>query len=69
MLGPTIYIPSGLAKLLIPLTSSRQMPPVLADRLGAVVENRSGAADRVHVGPKAPWQSGRSLICCAASLS
>lgn len=28
MLGPTIYIPSGLAKLLIPLTSFRaQMLP------------------------------------------
>jgi hypothetical protein len=24
MLGPTIYIPSGLAKLLIPLTTCRQ---------------------------------------------
>lgn len=40
MLGPTIYIPSGLAKLLIPLTSSRQMLPVLANWLGAVVDQR-----------------------------
>ncbi len=32
MLGPTIYIPSGLAKLLIPLTTCRQMLPVPANR-------------------------------------
>ena len=40
MLGPTIYIPSGLAKLLIPLTTCRQVLPVLANRLGAVVDQR-----------------------------
>jgi hypothetical protein len=35
MLGPTIYLPSGLAKLLIPLTTCRQMLP-----LRAVVDQR-----------------------------
>jgi hypothetical protein len=66
MLGPTIYLPSGLAKLLIPMTSSRGQRLALAGSLQPASAHRPGAADRVRVGAQVTWRCGRNMTCCTA---